>query len=82
MSYINVEEFAERLKWNPRYYSFAEILKTFPRADVVPRSELNDWIATAKENLVRITELEEEIERLLKELDEKNNSISDGGNNE
>lgn len=34
-------------------------IENYPAADVVPRSEVDDWIVTAKENLVRIEELED-----------------------
>ena len=35
-----------------------------PTADVVPKSEVTDWIITAKENLIRIEELEEELKNI------------------
>lgn len=39
-----------------------------PTTDVVPKSEVDDWIITAKENLIRIEELEEELKNIRAEI--------------
>lgn len=42
---------------------FIDRLNHEPTADVVPKSEVDDWIITAKENLIRIEELEAELSK-------------------
>lgn len=45
-----------------------EAIKKAPTADVVPKSEVDDWIVTAKENLIRIEELENALKQAKAEV--------------